>query len=148
MKDNIEWQYMGDVFDTPVGFGFVYMIKFEDGEKYIGKKNFYSKRKRNFGKKELALITDKRKKKYEIVTKESDWKSYVSSNSVVHQKIKDGIPYYKEILFLGSCSKHLSFLEEYYLFTYSVLWNEDYINDNIGGRYFSKDIHEWEWIRN
>jgi len=50
--------------------GFIYKMRFtRDGKEYlyIGKKNFYSNRKKNFGKKALAKVTDKRKKKYEVI---------------------------------------------------------------------------------
>ena len=47
--------------------GFVYLMNYKssDGKfySYIGKKNFYSKRKKKFGKKALAAMTDKRAKK-------------------------------------------------------------------------------------
>ena len=64
--------------------GFVYMMNYLDSKSgimysYIGKKNFYSKRKKKFGKKALAAMTDKRAKKYEMVTK-LDYENYFSSN--------------------------------------------------------------------
>ena len=55
----------------PKVWGFVYLMSLYDiktGElkyQYIGKKNIYSKRKRSFGKKEVASMKDKRGKKYE-----------------------------------------------------------------------------------
>ena len=45
--------------------GFVYIMNYlaDDGQmySYIGKKNFFSKRKKKFGKKKLAAMTDSRK---------------------------------------------------------------------------------------
>jgi len=145
----MNWKYKNIEFnEAPNGYvGFIYMIKFEDGKRYIGKKNFFSLRKRNFGKKELKLITDKRLKKYEMVSKESNWKDYCSSNTEVASKIKNGDRYVKDILSFGTCSKHLTFLEEQYLYFHRVLYNENYLNDNISGRFFTKDISEWEYKR-
>ena len=65
-------------------YGFIYKIKNTNtGQYYIGKKQVVSVRKKNFGKKKLETLTDKRVKKYEMVSKESDWKTYRSSNEIV-----------------------------------------------------------------
>jgi hypothetical protein len=85
------WTYNGkcitEVSDMPEGvFGFIYKItNGKTNEFYIGKKQVVSVRKRKFGKKETAALTDKRMKKYEMVTKESDWLEYRSSNKVVKE---------------------------------------------------------------
>ena len=70
--------------DIPVdAFGFVYKITITDTDKksftYIGKKQLFSKRKKKFGKKQIASLTDKRSKKYEHIIAETDWVSYASS---------------------------------------------------------------------
>ena len=58
----------------PNVWGFIYMMTLYDKKsneikyQYIGKKNIYSKRKRNFGKKEVLQMKDKRSKKYEYIT--------------------------------------------------------------------------------
>ena len=80
----IMWLYKGknysEIHDSKL-VGFVYLMTYlPTGQKYIGKKNFYSTRKVVKTKKELALITDKRLSKKKIVTKESNWKTYKSSN--------------------------------------------------------------------
>src|SRR5210317_1430940 len=83
------WTYKGklitELSDMPENvFGFIYKItNGKTDEYYIGKKQVLSVRKRNFGKREIAALEDKRMKKYEYVTKESDWKEYRSSNKVV-----------------------------------------------------------------
>ena len=80
------WTYNGqpitELKDMPEDvFGFIYKItNGKTDEYYIGKKQVVSVRKRNFGKKEIAALEDKRMKKYEMVHKESDWKTYRSSN--------------------------------------------------------------------
>lgn len=146
-----EWKYLnstrGDVvtFNQPEeGFyGFVYMIEFENGHRYIGKKSFFSNRKRKFGKKEIAKLTDKRLKKYEIVKKESNWRTYTSSNPIVNSRIKNGEDYQKYVICLAKDKKHLSYLEEQELHRNYVLWDDQYLNDNIAGKYFKSDIERW-----
>ena len=70
-SNGVEWP-VTDEFIPEHAVGFVYiMTAFIDGEekKYIGKKNFYSIRKKKFGKKALANMTDKRAKKYSTIKK-------------------------------------------------------------------------------
>ena len=52
--------------------GFVYKITDSNGKIYVGQKSLFSNRKKNFGKRKLAEISDKRTKKYEIISKESN----------------------------------------------------------------------------
>ena len=77
------WLYEGKTFtdaDIPKdAIGFVYEIEaIIDGKsvKYIGKKNFFSIRKKKFGKKALANLKDKRSKKYEMV-KKHNYQNYI-----------------------------------------------------------------------
>ena len=139
------WTYMGSEFtEMPDEYhGFVYLIMFDDGTKYIGKKNFKTNRKRRFGKKEIAQLKDKRLKRYEIVQKESDWKTYTSSNKIVNDKIANKEPFTRTILYFALNSKHLTYLEEYHLFKTHVLFNEEYLNDNIAGKFFTQDTERW-----
>lgn len=140
------WQKEGENVTTPPrdAIGFVYSIMFSNGMKYIGKKNFYSKRKRKFGKKEAALVTDKRKKLYEIVTKESNWKTYTSSNIEVKKLIDSGLKYSKRIVCYAYTPKELTFLEVKWMFNLGVLSPYgDWLNDNILGKFFKKEIEQW-----
>ena len=76
------WTYQGrcitELSDMPEGtFGFIYKItNGKTGEYYIGKKQVVSIRKRKFGKREIAKLTDKRMKRYEMVQKESNWRFF------------------------------------------------------------------------
>lgn len=125
----------------PLGaVGFVYIIVFADGQKYIGKKNFWTNRKRRFGKREIAKLKDKRKKKYEIVTKESNWEEYTSSNPEVNVLIERGYKYKKRILRICKGKKELSYYEEKYLFMNGAIESDDYLNGNIAGRYYKRDL--------
>lgn len=141
-----EWQYansgitsLDDLPDDVIGF--IYQINLSNGRTYIGRKKFFSERKRNFGKKELALITDKRKKKYEIVKKESDWQTYIGSNKELHEDVKNGVRITnRNIILLCRTEKQLTYYEAQILFSNNVLLDDYYYNDNILGKFYRKDL--------
>jgi hypothetical protein len=148
----VHWKDLrGNIIDNinlmPEGtVGFVYLITTPEGS-YIGRKSTISKTKRNFGKKELATITDKRLKTYEIVIKESNWKKYAGSNKELTELIKNGVEYTKVILDYAFSKKHLTYIELKYLFKYAVIEPNDnpaktrFFNDNINGTFFRKDFY-------
>jgi|TARA_R110000737_G_C14456559_1_gene464132 hypothetical protein len=146
----MDWFKDGEEVLVPQGnaIGFVYVIEFNNGDKYLGKKNLYSKRKRNFGKKEAALVTDKRKKLYEMVVKESNWITYESSNGDVKQRIKNGECHTKTILDWSYTPKQLTYLEIKYMFNLDVLNPKgNWLNDNVLGKFFKKELEKWEQIK-
>ena len=137
-----QWLYEGllisEVPDTNA-FGFIYKITYTDPttlEKkfYIGKKQFYSDLNVKKGKKELALMTDRRGSKKKKVNKESDWLKYQSSNDFL--KTVEPMHIEKEILLLCYTKTELTYMETKFLFCEGVLEDENYLNDNISGRYF------------
>ena len=148
------WTYNGrcitELSDMPEGtHGFIYKITNGlTGEYYIGKKQVQSTRKRKFGKKETAALTDKRMKRYEMVTKESNWVDYRSSNKIVSGWFdKDGRPYLMgndalELKILKFCSnkKSLTYYELQEQFSHDVLADELSLNDNLLGKFFRKDL--------
>jgi hypothetical protein len=153
------WTYKGksvtELSDMPEGvFGFIYKItNGKTDEFYIGKKQVVSVRKRKFGKKETAALTDKRMKKYEMVTKESDWLEYRSSNKVVkewfdnndkalNEDRRDDINDQLELRILKFCSnkKSLTYYELQEQFSHDVLADELSLNDNLLGKFFRKDL--------
>jgi hypothetical protein len=144
----MSWTYKGnyitELSDMPEGtIGFIYKItNGETGQYYIGKKNVASIRKRNFGKKEIALLTDKRMKRYEMVTKESDWKTYRSSNKTVSEWFNDSDndKLNLEILRFCSTAKSLTYYELQEQFAHNVLVDENALNDNLIGKFFRKDL--------
>ena len=73
---------------------------------------------------------------YDCITKESKWQSYEGSC----ENIGDRKVINKEILVFCKTKKELSYREEQALFYYGVLEDEQYLNDNIGGRYFKGDF--------
>ena len=138
------WTYKGNVIteliDMPEGtIGFIYKItNAETGEYYVGKKNVLSVRKRKFGKKEIAALNDKRMKHWEMVTKESDWKTYRSSNDTVKKWPNDISKL--EILRFCSSKKSLTYYELQEQFSHDVLGDELALNDNLLGKFFRKDL--------
>jgi hypothetical protein len=141
---NNPWIYEGIVFTNehiPEGaVGFVYeMQAIINGKhvKYIGKKNFYSKRKKKFGKKALAAMTDKRAKKYTIVTKPS-FEKYYSSNEVLKKAHKDKVLIQRIILKICYSKTELTYQETKHQFQYEVLEKEEYLNANILGRFYKQ----------
>lgn len=143
------WRYKGnyitELIDMPKDvFGFIYKItNTETGEYYIGKKQVISVRKRVFGKKEIESLEDKRMKKYEMVTKESDWKSYRSSNLTVKKWFDGGeLESHCKLEILRFCSnkKSLTYYELQEQFAHDVLGDELALNDNLLGKFFRKDL--------
>jgi len=126
-------------------FGFIYIVKNTNTNKsYIGKKVLYHNKKVKLGKKEVAELTGVgRKPTTKIVTKESDWETYYGSNKEVMQLIKDGKQdlFTRTIIKLASNKKLLTYYETQALFTYKVLEQpESFYNDNILGKFFTKDF--------
>jgi len=153
------WTYNGkcitELSDMPEGtFGFIYKItNGNTGEYYIGKKQVVSIRKRKFGKREIAKLTDKRMKRYEMVQKEAKWQDYRSSNPTVQLwfhsnalaleqeprgKINDTLKL--EILKFCKTKKGLTYYELQEQFQHEVLSDELALNDNLLGKFFRKDL--------
>jgi hypothetical protein len=130
--------------------GYIYITTILDtGRKYIGKKNFFHNTNVKLGKKELANLPVTRGKKpaKKLIIKESDWKTYYGSA----QEIKDSIKQYPKehitrvVLRLCKTKKELTYYECKYLFQYGVLEpGNNYINDNILGKFYSKDLGDPE----
>ena len=128
--EQIMWYFKGEEFtEVPKGMeGFVYLItNTTNNKKYIGKKTFWERRK--------DPKTGRRK------TKESNWKSYLSSCEQLKEdaKIKNH-EFIKEILHLCPHKKSMSYYETYEQFKRDVLLREDYYNTNIEGKYFSSEF--------
>ena len=120
--------------------GFIYAIHYTNGQTYIGKKIAKTKKKKHFGKKKLATITDKRLKTYEYIDIESNWKSYSGSSKLGNDlEIKN-----KEIIVYCPSKKNMAYMEYLYLFKYNVLGSDRFLNENIGGKFWKGDI---EWIQ-
>ena len=129
------WLYNDKVFeseDIKDYFGFCYLLTdLENGKQYIGRKYFYSIRKKKGIRKK--------------VRSESDWKSYYSSSKKVQQIVKESGPnrFKREILSLYIKKGQVNYNETKLLFNHNVLealnhrGERLYYNDNIMNRYFS-----------
>ena len=118
--------------DPHNSFGFVYLIKNKiNGKKYIGKKHYY---------------TYKKRKKH----KESNWQTYTSSSKSVNEDIeKYGIDnFYFEILFETQTRAWLTYMEIKLQYEYDVLVERDengertWYNGMIGAVKFIPG-HDW-----
>ena len=143
------WLYNNEVIesieDIPANtFGFIYITThIPSGMAYIGKKSLYHNVKRKLTKKELAEQTGRgRKSTTETIQKESDWKTYYGSEDFIKQKIKEKKQdeFKREIIHFVKNKKMLTYFECKYQFMYGVLENENYLNSNILGKFYSKDF--------
>ena len=151
------WLYKNEVINSidemPDGtYGFIYqVIHLPSNRKYIGKKVLYFERNVRLGKKELVALKEERKAKgiggrppaKKKVVKESDWKTYYGSQTEIKELVKDGkeSDFKREFLKFVDNKKHLTYFECKYLFIYEVLENNnEYINDNILAKFYSRDF--------
>jgi len=121
--------------------GYVYMTCHDlTGRRYIGKKVFHHTTTKKLGKKELIEIPVTRGKRptKKTVVKESDWKTYYGSNTEVKLLPKDEMV--RIVLRLCKTKKELTYYETKFLFDYNVLENDTYMNDNILGKFYRKDL--------
>ena len=138
----MSWNYQGKEFDEfcipQHGIGFIYiMTTIIDGKfvAYIGKKNFFTNKKKPLGKKALALTTDKRLKKYTREIK-PDFMNYYSSNKILKDAHKAGVIIKREILMICFTGMELTYQEVKHQFKYEVLEKEEFLNANILGRFY------------
>lgn len=129
------------VIDDFVGYVYV-TTHLPTGRKYIGKKQFFHTTTKKLGKKELLEIpvTKGRRPTKKSVTKESDWKTYYGSATEI--KLCKPEEMMRHVLKLCRTKKELTYYEAKYLFQYDVLQDRNYINDNILGKFYTKDLME------
>ena len=126
--------------------GFVYRIDHIPSNKsYIGKKFLVFTRKQKLGKKELKIFEGQkgRPPKFKVVSKESDWKTYWSSNKHLVELVKNEPKenFKRIILHFASSKKELTYIETKYQFLYEVLEKPtEFFNDNILGKFFTRDF--------
>ena len=134
------WLYnnkeVASIDDMPEGsFGFIYQVThLPSGLKYIGKKQLISNRTLP------PLKGQKRKRK---IQKESDWKNYFGSQAEIKTLVKeskDKSEFKREILQYCPTKKQLTYFETKWQFVKGVIESDEWINNNIAGRYFGKDL--------
>ena len=140
----MKWKYW-DTINPEDNFGFVYKItNLTDGKFYIGKKVFWNNKKHKLTKKQLAEQSGPgRKPTYEVIRTESDWKTYWGSNKQLLADIKALGEDHFECLILHVCKtkKQLTYYEMHYQCKFECLVSPSLsYNDNILGKFFSKDL--------
>ena len=126
------WTFNGKEFDSEdIGdaYGFIYLITTPEGQKYIGRKYFWSIRK----------VKGKSRRQ----RSESDWKTYYGSSDVLKAKIKESDKklFKREIISLHSTKGRVNYEEVKEQFVNGVLESDDYINDNINGKWHRGPEH-------
>ena len=127
------WYYedkeIATIEDIPEGvIGFVYLITNKDtGKYYVGKKSLYSTRK-------LAPLKGYKRKR--VVTQESKWVEYMSSNKDVQLWTN----YEKCILDWAYTKKELTYLENKALYCLGVLEDKYSMNENISGKFYKGEF--------
>jgi len=152
----MSWTYkqheIGDITQFPENtFGFVYITTHKPtGKSYIGKKVLFHNRKQKLGKKDLAKLQGivGRRPSYKLVVKESDWKTYYGSQSDIKQLLLEGKKDEFDRVILKMCptKKSMTYFEVKYQMIYQVLEKPDeFFNDNILGKFFTKDLNNIEF---
>lgn len=108
--------------------GFVYCIEdLETNKLYIGKKFIWSRRK---------VKGKTRRQRFE-----SDWKVYYSSHEGLKKEAKTNpLRFKRVILHLCTSEGEVNFKEVEEQFKRNVLYTDTYLNDNISGRWFKKNV--------
>ena len=147
----MSWTYknkeIGDITQFPENtFGFVYITTHKPtGKSYIGKKVLFHNKKQKIGKKELAKLQGVvgRRPSYKLVVKESDWKTYYGSQTDIKALLVEGKKdeFERSILKMCPDKKSMTYFEIKYQMIYQVLEKPDeFFNDNILGKFFTKDL--------
>ncbi len=111
----------------PTCTDFVYMIEYTNGKKYIGKKTIKSLRTKP------PLAGKKRKRRVWTELPFADYKgSYAEDFGYETRR--------KEILYLCSTKKAATYLEAALIFHHDALFDPDFLNRNIVGKFFPKDL--------
>lgn len=152
----MSWTYksqkIGDISQFPSNtYGFVYIVTHKpSGKAYIGKKVLYFTKKVKIGKKELAKLEGVvgRRPAYKLAVKESDWLNYYGSHKEIKQLLTENKQneFQRTILKCVPSKKLLTYFEVKYQMIYQVLEKpDDFFNDNVLGKFYSKDFDEIEF---
>ena len=113
---------------------FVYIITDPDGKSYIGVKQFHKKVTR-------PPLKGRKNKRRSIA--ESDWKSYVGSSTTLQKIVEDrgtGALQRREILHLCRTKGDGALLEAMEQLNRGVLWDDNYYNEIVNLRTYSKHL--------
>lgn len=128
------WTYQGQ--DVTIEMlapyaGFVYLIEdTRTRQLYIGKKFVWSHRK---------VKGKTRRQRFE-----SDWRKYYSSHDGIKKAAKtDPMRFRREILHLCVCEGEANWKELDEIIKRNALWDENYLNENLLGKYFRKNVERY-----
>ena len=111
---------------------FVYMLTYESGKKYIGKKTVKSLRKLKPTKAQLAIRKNYRR--MEMV--ELPFAKYEGSSRETFGQVLTA----KEILYQCSTKKTATYIEAAMLFNENAIFGSEYLNKSISGKFFDNDL--------
>ncbi len=119
----VKWKYKGKLLrEIPANSeGFIYLITFSDGTKYLGKKSFWSRRR--------TKVKGKIRKVLKVT--ESDWRKYRGSSEHSKRKAKEGLVAKLEVIHFCESKGCLMFMELVEMVKRDVLCSEVYLNANI-----------------
>ncbi len=120
--------------------GFIYKITNTiNGRIYVGKKTLLNSHRSTISKREKAIT--KTRKKFKVIVKESNWKTYFGSCKELQEDIKKyGEQYFvREILEFCHSKRYMTYCEVKYQFKYEVLENDSY-NGNIMSKFYKGNI--------
>jgi hypothetical protein len=147
----MNWIYIKKEMETISDFpdntyGFVYRITHKPTNKtYIGRKILQNTTKVKLGKKELKELAGivGRRPVYKMAVKESNWKTYWGSNKYMKElyKTEPKENFDRQIIICAPTKKLLTYYELKYQVLYEVLEKPDeFFNDNILGKFFTRDF--------
>ena len=126
------WLYKDRIIEShedlfPECTDFVYVITYDNGQKYIGKKAIRAVRRKpplKGYKRNRRIMTD------------LPFKNYQGSH--INAKILN--PVKKEIMFQCSSRKTATYLEMSLLVHMNAIFEKQFVNENIGGKFFSDTL--------
>ena len=130
--------------------GFVYIIRRKDGSyAYIGQKNFWKTIKLPALKGRTKKEKEKRSKlkgnkRHQL--KETDWRNYWSSNTILQEDVKrlGEDAFIREILVCCSSKSVMSYLELYCQIKLNVLFDDYYLNGIVNVRLSANSLKNFK----
>jgi hypothetical protein len=143
----MEWYYRNEeVEKLPEDtFGFIYKLHYRDGFYYIGKKqcfNTITLPVLNTGKKRIGHIkiigrnVNNKRKYFEVVHRENDWRDYEGSSD----ELSKYVLIKKEVLRFCKSKRELTYQEVRYQFLHDVLNDDMALNKNILNKFFKGNL--------
>ena len=125
--EEMNWSYkLHEIEKLPeIVTGFVYCIYYTNGQKYIGSKVVRSERR-------VKPLVGSRKNAVRKRVIESKWQDYEGSSKLT----EDLTILTKVILYLTTNKRSMTYLEQRELMKEDATVNIEYINENIGGKFY------------